>query len=98
MGPRDLYFVIEWLRAMRQYRQTHALFGLHTARINELISRQHWLEGKQILRLAFECHLLVPRLSYVNDLRLSASLKAWYGNEAVEEFQGCSTAPDPASR
>jgi len=79
-------------------RQTHTLFRLHNARINELISRQRRLEGKQILWLAFECHVLVPRLSYVNDLRLSASLKAWYGNEAVEEVQGCSTAPDPASR
>lgn len=47
--------------------------------------------GKQILRLVFECHLLIPRLPYVNNLRLSASLKAWYGNQAVEELWGYGT-------
>ncbi len=42
------------------------------------------LGGKQILRPEFECDLPVPRLPHVGQVRLSASLKAAYGNQLAQ--------------
>lgn len=49
--------------------------------MKELILSLCWLGGKQILRPEFECNLPVPRLPHVAQVRLSASLKAAYGNK-----------------
>lgn len=52
--------------------------------MKELILSPCWLGGKQILRPEFECDLPVPRLPHVAQVRLSASLKAAYGNQLAQ--------------
>lgn len=52
--------------------------------MKELISSLRWLGGKQILRKEFECDLPAPRLPHVAQVRLSASLKAVYGNQQAQ--------------
>ncbi len=52
--------------------------------MKELILSPCWLGGKQILRAEFECDLPVPRLPHVAQVRLSASLKAVYGNQLTQ--------------
>lgn len=54
------------------------------ANMKELILSLCWLGGKQILRAEFECDLPVPRLPHVAQVRLSASLKAVYGNQLAQ--------------
>ena len=57
---------------------------LHIASMKELILSLRWQGGKQILRAEFECDLPMPRLPHGAQVRLSASLKAAYGNQHTQ--------------
>lgn len=54
---------------------------LHSANMKELILSPCWLGHTQILGAEFECDLPAPRLPHVAQVRLTASLKAEYGNQ-----------------
>lgn len=57
---------------------------LHSANMKELILSPCWLGHTQILGAEFECDLPAPRLPHVAQVRLTASLKAAYGNQLTQ--------------